>query len=42
MYALYLGSSFFLMIVLLNIIIAIMGNTQTIRQEFGRKVIYKN
>lgn len=42
LYLIYIASSFFMMIVLLNIIIAIMGNTQTVRTELGRKVIYKN
>lgn len=42
MYLLYLAASFFLMIIMLNIIIAIMGDTQAKRSELGRAVIYRN
>jgi hypothetical protein len=42
LYVLYLGASFLVMIIMLNIIIAIMGNTQTVRTELKRKVIYRN
>jgi uncharacterized membrane protein len=41
LYVLYLLASAMMMILLLNIIIAIMGNTQTTRTELGRKVIYR-
>lgn len=42
LYALYLISSFLLSLIMLNIIIAIMGNTNAVRTGMGRKVIYKN
>lgn len=42
LYALYLASSFIIMIIMLNIIIAIMGDTQSKRSELGRAVIYRN
>lgn len=42
LYALYLVSSATIMILLLNIIIAIMGNTQAERTELGRKVLYRS
>ena len=38
----YVMASFFIMVIMLNIIIAIMGDTQSKRTELGRAVIYKN
>ena len=38
----YVMASFFIMVIMLNIVIAIMGDTQTKRTDLGRAVIYKN
>lgn len=41
MFIIYFLASFFIMIIMLNIIIAIMGDTQGKRTALGRLVIYK-
>ena len=42
LYVLYLIASFLVTLIMLNIVIAIMGNAQAMRSELGRKVIYRN
>lgn len=42
LYVLYITASFYIMILLLNMIIAIMGNAQQQRTELGRRVIYRH
>ena len=42
LYFLYVTASFYIMILLLNMIIAIMGNAQAQRTELGRRVIYRH